>query len=101
MGEQKVYEELLNVFPKYKQSDLFTYKLAIKKPTILVNAKQLGLKMLEELQTRPNFELKVSSEINYLGYKKESGIVKTCSVLGRLFQEIELDAIVLCTGANT
>ena len=57
MGEQKVYEELLNVFPKYKQSDLFTYKLAIKKPTILVNAKQLGLKMLEEWEQKSTLML--------------------------------------------
>lgn len=49
LGEQKLFDELLSTFPKYKQSDLFNYKMAIKKPQILVNAKDLGLKMLDEL----------------------------------------------------
>ena len=48
-----------------------------------------------------NFTLKCNSEVNQFNYSTSTGLVKGVSIMGKIGQEIEADALVLCTGAHT
>ena len=42
-----------------------------------------------------------NSEINSVNHSPSTGMVRSVSIMGKIGQEIECDALVLCTGAST
>jgi len=48
-----------------------------------------------------NFTLRNNAEVSTLNASPYTGLVRGVTVQGKLFKEIETDALVLCTGAYT
>ena len=80
---------------------MYDCNYALKKRALTLDVGLLSQKLLEKLQEKDNFTLRTNSEINSLNYSRSTGLVKSVSVMGKIGQEVECDAVVLCTGAYT
>ena len=74
---------------------------AEQKRSISLDAGLLCDKLLAQLEKQENFTLKRNSEVNLIRTTSGSGAVRSVSIVGKSFQEIKADAVVLCTGAYT
>ena len=91
--------EVFSLFPAYKNKEMHMYNYAVQKRSVNLDAGFLSEKLLEKLERCENFTLKRNSEVNLI--RSSKGIIKSLSIVGKSFEEIKADAVVLCTGAHT
>lgn len=101
MGKEQLAKEVYSLFPDYQNKDMHACNFGLKKRSLTLDAELLTQKVLQHLQMKENFTLRTNSEISSLNYSRSSGLVKSVSVLGKMGQEVECDAVVVCTGAYT
>ena len=102
-------EEIFDAFPQYvdteKEADQppsmhRRYNLALRQRAYLFDANVFSQELIEKLEERPNFTCKTNSEVSNFNMDK-NGIVKSVSILGKTGQQVECDAVVVCSGAYT
>ena len=95
-------EEIFSLFPNYAHNrEMHKCNYGVSKRSITLDAGLLSSKLLERLERCENFTLKCNSEVNLVRASRSSGMVSSLSIVGKSFQEIPADLIVLCTGAHT
>ena len=99
--QKEIESAVFQLFPNYSEKDLHKNNLAIRKRAITLDTGALSQKLIEKLQTMENFTLKCNSEVSNVSYSTNTGLARSVSIMGKLFQEIETDALVVCTGAYT
>ena len=77
------------------------YNLAFKKNAYTFDAGKFSENLKRELEKRPNFSVRCSSEVCSINYNKETGTVESVGIVGKSGKDIKCDALVLCTGAAT
>lgn len=96
-----IEREVFQLYPNYSNKELHKTNFATQKRAITLDVGELSEKLLAKLQTMDNFTLRNNAEVSTVNASPMTGLVRGVTVQGKLFKEIETDALVICTGAFT